>query len=124
MVNPLDFIKIISNSFHGAEHVYTKGSCYQLYKILKPMYPQAEAWSDDDHVITKIGNGFYDITGEVDPRGFSPVVRHGHYEKWKFDFWSCGLECPQCDEMVCYSGLIHKQQKINYNWKEDQYAEN
>ena len=29
------------------------------------MYPEAELYYDEDHVITKIGNRFYDITGSV-----------------------------------------------------------
>jgi hypothetical protein len=115
VMTPLDYIHLIADSFHGAEHVYTMGSCYQFYKILKAVFPEAEAYSDNEHVITKIGSGFYDITGPMDPKGYTPIIRHAHYNTWKFDFWSCGLECPQCDEMVCYSGLVHKQQKIDYS---------
>lgn len=60
-----EYISTIRNSFSGSVKVYTEGSCYQFYKILKIAFPQAEAYYNSDHVITKIGNRFYDITGEV-----------------------------------------------------------
>lgn len=64
-MNPDDFIKTIRNSFVGSVQVYTQGSCYQFFRILKSVFPQAEAYYDSDHVITKIDDKFYDITGEV-----------------------------------------------------------
>jgi hypothetical protein len=45
------------------------GSCFRLYLLLKEAWPEAEAWYNSDHVITKIGNKFYDIRGEVAPEG-------------------------------------------------------
>lgn len=45
--------------------IYTKGSCYNLYVILKHVYPQAVAYGDEDHIITEIDGKYYDITGEV-----------------------------------------------------------
>ena len=41
-------------------------SCYQLYLILKYIFPEAEAYYNCDHVITKIKNVYYDINGIVD----------------------------------------------------------
>ena len=70
----LKFISSIRDSFEGAEIVYTKGSCYQFYKILKGIFPAAEAYYDMNHVITKIGDCFYDITGKVDVGGHFPMV--------------------------------------------------
>ncbi len=61
----LSVIRAIRNSFIGSEIVYTKGSCYQFYLILREVFPQAEAFYDEDHLITKIENKYYDITGEV-----------------------------------------------------------
>jgi hypothetical protein len=61
----LKFIKTVRESVKGMEFVYTNGSCYQFYLILKSIIPEAESWYDSDHVITKIGERFYDITGEV-----------------------------------------------------------
>jgi len=60
-----EFIATIRDSFIGSQQVYTEGSCYHFYLILKKVFPNAEAYYDLDHVITKIGDRFYDITGEV-----------------------------------------------------------
>jgi len=60
-----EFISTIRDSFVGSQQVYTEGSCYHFYLILKKVYPKAEPYYDLDHVITKIDGKFYDITGEV-----------------------------------------------------------
>lgn len=59
------FISTIRDSFIGCQQVYTEGSCYHFYLILKEVFPDAEPYYDNDHFITKIGDHFYDITGEV-----------------------------------------------------------
>ena len=61
----LRFIQTIRESFIGSEIVYTQGSCYKFYLILKEAFPQAKAYYNSDHVITEIDGKFYDITGEV-----------------------------------------------------------
>ena len=45
--------------------MYTEGSCYHFYLILKEVFPDAEPYYDNDHIVTKIDGKFYDITGEV-----------------------------------------------------------
>lgn len=62
----LRLIQIIRESFPESVEVYTEGSCFQFYRILKEIYPQAEPWYDSEHVITKIEGRFYDVTGEVE----------------------------------------------------------
>lgn len=64
-MNVESFISRIRDSFVGSQQVYSEGSCYHFYLILKEVFPEAEAWYDEDHVITKIDDKFYDITGEV-----------------------------------------------------------
>ena len=59
------FISRVRDSFIGSQQVYTEGSCYHFYLILKEVFPDAEAYFDADHIITKIDDKFYDITGEV-----------------------------------------------------------
>ena len=59
------FISTVRDSFIGSQQVYTEGSCYHFYLILKEVFPEAEAYYDADHVITKIDGKFYDITGEI-----------------------------------------------------------
>ena len=67
MLNVEKFISVIRDSFIGSQEVYTEGSCYHFYLILKQVFPNAIAWYDHnhDHIITEIDNKFYDITGEV-----------------------------------------------------------
>jgi len=63
----LKIIKTIRKSIAGAgaTYIYTHGSCYQFYLILKSIIPNAEAYYNSDHIITKIGERFYDIRGEI-----------------------------------------------------------
>jgi len=64
-VNIEQFISVIRDSFVGSQQVYTEGSCYHFYLILKQIFPSAEPYFDLDHVLTKVDGKFYDITGEV-----------------------------------------------------------
>ncbi len=45
---------------------FTEGGCYLFYRVLRSYFKYAEAYYDQDHVITKIDGKFYDISGEVD----------------------------------------------------------
>src|SRR5690349_15842909 len=67
MKSPDSIIEKIRNSFIGASQVYTNGSCIMFYFILKEIYPNARPyWSKENrHMITKIGNKYYDINGVV-----------------------------------------------------------
>jgi len=60
-------------------NIYTKGSCYRLYNVLKAIYPEAVPyWSDfDGHAITKIDNSFYDIGGKLNKKY---VEERGYFE--------------------------------------------
>lgn len=61
------FISTVRDSFIGSQQVYTEGSCYHFYLILKQVFPDAEPYYDHDHILTKINGEFYDITGKVLP---------------------------------------------------------
>ena len=61
----LKFIDVIRDSHSEMINIYTKGSCFNFYLILKEMFPEAKAYYTVDHVITKIDDKYYDITGEV-----------------------------------------------------------
>lgn len=65
MNHPLTIIRTIRESFTGSVEVYTQGSCYKFYLILKSIFPQSEAYYDNDHVITEIDGLFYDINGKA-----------------------------------------------------------
>jgi len=62
---PLRIIAAISIGIKNSRKRFTDGGCFQLYKVLKELYPEAEAWYDyiDGHVYTKIGDTLYDIHG-------------------------------------------------------------
>lgn len=51
--------------------VFSKGSCINLFMILRSIYPESIPYHNIDHVITKIDSNFYDINGAViDTRGY------------------------------------------------------
>lgn len=50
--------------------MYTHGSCYQFHLILKCLFPDALPYYNLDHIITRIGDKYYDITGEVSADGY------------------------------------------------------
>jgi len=61
----LNFIYTIRKSHPSLTEIFTKGSCWKFHRILKCVYPSAEPYYDNDHIITKIRNKFYDINGTV-----------------------------------------------------------
>ena len=65
MVKPEVLIERIRESFDESRLVYTQGSCYRFFLILRTVYPDAEAYYDwvEGHVYTKIDGKFYDIRG-------------------------------------------------------------
>ena len=62
-----EFLKELRDSADIQYKIFTEGSCFRLYCILKVIFPQAKVyWSDrDGHAITEIDGKFYDIGGEV-----------------------------------------------------------
>ena len=64
---PERVIDAIRESFPEAELVYTNGGCYGLFRILRSIYPQAEAYYDPiiGHVYTEIDGKLYDIRGRA-----------------------------------------------------------
>lgn len=71
----ISFVRSVRESFPDAVEVYTNGSCYRFYEILKNVYPTAVPYYNivAGHVISKIGSRYYDITGEVSPEGYFPM---------------------------------------------------
>lgn len=105
-LSPENIIAKIRNSFYHATVVYTRGSCGQLYKILKEIFPDAEAYENGDHVITKIGYTFYDIHGKVSQRllqDFKPCQADNKMLSHRFGNDLQHIQCPNCDE-VFYCG--------------------
>lgn len=85
----LNFISTIRESFDESKKVYTQGSCYHFYKILKCVFPDAIAYYDMDHIITRIGDKYYDINGEyTDLKNYLPLTDYPNSLKqahtWKY----------------------------------------
>lgn len=114
MVNPLEFLSLLKDSDRYIQIIYTRGGCYQLYKILKLIYPSAIAYKVKyekydvgyDHIITRIEDRYYDINGEVDISKFyniAPVQSKdlNEIEKWSFskNYW-LNKTCPNCKELI------------------------
>lgn len=59
----LKVIQRIRDSFHGAELVYTNGSCVKFAMILKEIFPQGDILYDLSHAVFELNGRCYDITG-------------------------------------------------------------
>lgn len=65
---------------------YLNGGCYYFYGMLKERFPHAEAYYDHDHIITKIDDTYYDITGEVEKKNHLKVIDYYTHENLKTRF--------------------------------------
>lgn len=61
----LNIISSIRDSHSEMVNIFTLGSCMNFFVILRSIFPKAEAYYNQDHVITKIHGKFYDINGQV-----------------------------------------------------------
>ena len=79
------FLKELRDSADIQFKIFTEGSCFRLYKILKIIFPDAKPyWSDlDNHCITKIKNEYYDIGGIIKK---SYIENRSYYEVPKSQF--------------------------------------
>lgn len=59
------FLRELRDSHEHMVGVFTSGSCYHLYLVLRVFWPDAEPHYIDGHVYTEIGGRHYDITGRV-----------------------------------------------------------
>lgn len=65
--NIVKFLDELRDASDDMYEVFTEGSCFRLYLILKTIFPQAKPyWSEvQGHAITKIDGKYYDIGGEL-----------------------------------------------------------
>ena len=86
----LSIITAIRESFGSSIAVYTCGNCYQLYEILKTIFPESEAYDIGGHVWTKIDNNFYDIRGKQIHKGgmLEPIVREERIKSLSQNKWT------------------------------------
>ena len=75
----LKSVESLRESYPGAEKMFMEGGCYRLYHILKAIFPMARAYYDSNHIITRIDDSYYDITGEVKKEKHLEVdIFYGH----------------------------------------------
>ena len=60
----VEMLRALRNAHEHMAGVLRHGACYELYQVLRALYPDAEPWQLDDHVYTRIRGRFYDIHGE------------------------------------------------------------
>ncbi len=63
----LEFCRIVRESFPQSQMIYTQGSCYKFHEMLKFIFPNTTPYNYLGHVISKIGNNYFDVTGEIKP---------------------------------------------------------
>lgn len=103
----LSFLKALKDSDFFIEYIYTRGGCYQLYNVLKSLWPSAQPYLGVHmaHVITKIGDCYFDIHGEVKIDGDFLLLTEE--EEKEVATWSFAGNnelylghCPVCDEPI------------------------
>ena len=64
-----EFLKELKESYHLNAKIYTEGSCFRLFKMLKTIFPSAKPFYSqaDGHWIIRIEDEFYDINGQINP---------------------------------------------------------
>ena len=75
----LNFLRELKHAYHKNELIFTEGSCFRLYSILKTIFHQVSPYYSqiEGHWLTEIDGKFYDINGEVS----EDYVEHKKYEK-------------------------------------------
>ena len=61
--DPQVLLAALRNSHEHARGVFRHGGCYEMYRILRTIWPAAEPWYIDGHVYTSIDGRLYDIDG-------------------------------------------------------------
>ena len=86
-MTPTNLIAAIRQAVPDADHVFTQGRCYELWLIVRTVYPDAKPLYDPivGHVYIKHEGAVYDITGKhVKPPPLEPMdVRRLKPHRWK-----------------------------------------
>lgn len=105
-MTPIIIINSLRESDKYIEMIYLQGGCYKFHLFLKKLFTEAIPYinTKGDHVITRIGGRFYDITGEVDGYLFCRLSEQElkTCEKWSFSKYKMLqiTECPACNEPI------------------------
>jgi hypothetical protein len=106
---PLKLINALRETDLYIHDIFMMGSCYRFHLFLKELYPDSKPFmhADRDHVVSKIGDKLYDITGEIQAEFeflYEPLNDEDLelVESWSFDkkmMLQVG-ECPSCEEPI------------------------
>lgn len=86
------FLARLRDAHPSISEIFKNGGCFELFRILRVLYPTAEAWYawHGGHVYTKIGKYWYDIDGKhvkvIDKIAFEIMADPGQMHrafKWK-----------------------------------------
>jgi hypothetical protein len=67
MADPIELLSALRGLHTDIERYGKNGGCFRVHLALKAVFPDAVPLYDGDHVVTRIGDKLYDISGEVDP---------------------------------------------------------
>lgn len=86
-------------------HIYLNGGCYQLYKVLKAVYPTAVLVinEQENHVCANIDGVNYHILGVCNEEEFTEATpeQEERCKKWGFSKnYYPSVECPHCEEQI------------------------
>lgn len=85
MVEVISFLATLREVHPDMARWGLHGGCFKVYLLLKQRFPNAEPWYDQDHVITRIGAGFYDVTGEVELGHHTPMTQSEQLSAYEWD---------------------------------------
>ena len=124
-----DFITALRETDEYLTDIYTKGSCYKFSLFLCKIYPGAISYVDYpelNHVITKLGDKYYDINGVVDTSVCTegckwipiPDDEIEYLEEWSFrnNHLLQITECPFCEESLTYPQSKYRIKFQEHNW--------
>jgi hypothetical protein len=110
----LRFIKSVRESFGASIAVYTCGNCYQFYEILKVVFPDAIAYESGGHVVTKIGDDYYDIRGKCDRNLNTKLVVDSRIEGLSVNKWTDEMRMSLKEEGFSkINDVIYDREKVN-----------
>jgi hypothetical protein len=117
-------LQAIRISFVGAEIVYLENS-YGFFKILQQLYPEAEPWIFGNSVVAKIGNKFYNISGQVKGT-FKPLTKEqiNYYKKQSHGrFYKRTIDAVPANKFKGRQRKIHPADIVfagyYYDWNHD-----
>lgn len=67
MLEVLSFLAALRDVHPDMARWGLHGGCFRVYLVLKQRFPDAQPWYDSNHVLTKIGDHYFDIRGQVEP---------------------------------------------------------